>query len=68
MTEPTNGDDLLRGLADDAVAARRRLLHRITTNTTTPATAVHYPRRALLQRLRDEWHTTTNPNENEENR
>jgi hypothetical protein len=63
MTEPNEGDDMLRDLADSTASSRRRLLHDIATTTPAP-TAVHYPRRALTQRLLDEWHAQHRTEEN----
>lgn len=65
--DPTpTGDDMLRDLANNAQASRRQLLHRVTTASSIPPTATHYPRRHLLARLRDEWqqqHPDTHTNE-----
>ena len=59
------GDDFLRNLANESAQARRDTAHAITRSTNLPPTATHIGRRALVERLRAEWHAQTNTNTEE---
>ena len=67
MTEPEpTGDDFLRDLARDAAERRDHNVRQIVQRTETAPTATHVGRRAVVDRLRAEWHAlNTDPTTNE---